>query len=571
MLEKFGGGKVQGIVLGVIVVLLSLVFILQFGGPQAQGCSAARAGRFAAKVDGTTISEGDFRAAFVLANGDRYPAELARQSRLRELILDGLIERVLLAKEARALGFRVDEAEVMRRLAEDDMVLLSRSVNAPATFPGGRLRLGARGEDDKFDAQRAKNIIHFSLRRSVEEFAEAQVEEILAERMRDTLRATVAVSPEEVWDAYVREKERAVVDYVRFSPVYYKDSLRFTPAELDAWIAAHQAEVDAEYQRQRHRYTGLEKQVRARHILIKVAGDASDEVKAAARARIERLLARARAGEDFAALAREASEDPGSARRGGDLGYNPRGRMVAPFDEAQFSLQPGQISGIVESDFGFHVIKVEGVREGDVPEAEAKRELGENLYRAARSKELAREAAARALADLRGGASMEQLGERLLAEARAASGRPAPAAPQAGADAPAAPAEPEDPYAPRVQESRPFGRSDGPIPGPFDSTPLAQAAYELSMESPLPSEPLLLGEDYFVFRVKERTTATREDFPAADRQRIAEGLLATKQQEAIAAFVRRLRGRAEARGAIRVNDAVLAYPTAEAGDESASN
>jgi peptidyl-prolyl cis-trans isomerase D len=569
MLEKFGAGKVQGVVLGVVVVLLSLIFILQFGGPQAQGCSASRAGRYAAKVDGTTITEGDFRAAFVLARGDQYPTELARQSRLRELVLDGLIERVLLAKEARALGFRVGEDEVMQRLAEDDVVLLSRSVNAPPTFPGGRMRLGARGEDDKFDAQRAKNIIHYSLRRSVEEFAEAQAEEILAERMRDTLRATVSVSPEEVWDAYVREKERAVVDYVRFSPVYYRDRLQFTPTEIEAWIAAHQSEVDAEYQRQRHRYTGLEKQVRARHILIKVAGDASDEVKAAARARIERLLARARAGEDFAALAREASEDPGSARRGGDLGYNPRGRMVAPFDEAQFSLQPGQISGVVESDFGFHIIKVEGVREGDVPEAEAKRELGENLYRAARSKELAREAAVRALADLRSGMTMEQLGERLLAEARATSGRPP--APAAGGGT--APAEPDDPYAPRVQESRPFGRSDGPIPGPFDSTPLAQAAYDSSEENPLPAEPLLLGEDYFVFRVKERTTASREDFAVADRQRIMEGLLATKQQEAIAAFVRRLRGRAEARGAIRINDAVLAYPTAEAegGGESALN
>jgi peptidyl-prolyl cis-trans isomerase C len=97
--------------------------------------------------------------------------------------------------------------------------------------------------------------------------------------------------------------------------------------------------------------------VRASHILIGIKKDAPETEKAQARARIDQVLKRAKAGEDFAVLAREHSQD-GSAAQGGDLNYFVKGQMVQPFDQVAFSLKPNEISDVVTTEFGYHIIKV---------------------------------------------------------------------------------------------------------------------------------------------------------------------------------------------------------------------
>ena len=115
--------------------------------------------------------------------------------------------------------------------------------------------------------------------------------------------------------------------------------------------------------------------VRARHILVSVQPDATPEARAAARARIGDLLRQLKAGADFAALARAHSED-GAREHGGDLGHFERGRMVPAFEQAAFALPPGEVSGIVQTEFGFHVIRVEEhTGGGTVPEAEARDQI----------------------------------------------------------------------------------------------------------------------------------------------------------------------------------------------------
>ena len=96
--------------------------------------------------------------------------------------------------------------------------------------------------------------------------------------------------------------------------------------------------------------------VRASHILL-MTQDKDDATKKAARAKIDELLKRAKAGEDFAALAKANSQD-GSASQGGDLGFFARGRMVPEFDQVAFALKPGEISDVVTTQFGYHIIKL---------------------------------------------------------------------------------------------------------------------------------------------------------------------------------------------------------------------
>jgi len=114
--------------------------------------------------------------------------------------------------------------------------------------------------------------------------------------------------------------------------------------------------------------------IKARHILVKVDSSASEDDKKKAKEKAEMYLKRIKDGEDFAKLASEVSDDPGSKTKGGDLGFFPKGRMVKPFEDAAFALKPGEISGIVETQFGFHIIKVEDKKDSTLESFDAVKE-----------------------------------------------------------------------------------------------------------------------------------------------------------------------------------------------------
>jgi len=120
--------------------------------------------------------------------------------------------------------------------------------------------------------------------------------------------------------------------------------------------------------------------VRARHILIKTDTSASDNDKKKSREKAEDILKKIKAGEDFAKLASDLSDDTGSKTNGGELGFFPKGRMVKSFEDAAFSLKPGELSGIVETQFGYHIIKVEEKKEsGMEPFDTAKEKIKQKL------------------------------------------------------------------------------------------------------------------------------------------------------------------------------------------------
>jgi peptidyl-prolyl cis-trans isomerase D len=547
------GRSFQSLTVKLIFGLLCLVFALQFGGPQAKGCTETQTA-YAAKVWGSTISEGDFRAAYLLAGGDRFQPEMAEKIKLKSLVLNGLVERSLLARQARKLGFQINDEQVLQSLAEDGNVYVSMSIDAPIFLRSGPQKIEFTDKDGNFSKDNLRKFVMYQLHRSINEFADNQTEEILAQRMRDLITSAVLVSDEDVWDDYRRENEKVTLKYLRFSPVYYRDRLQPNDQQLQSWTASHQAEVEAAYQRDRHNYTGLEKQVRARTISIKIPSDATADQKEEARKRATDLLKRARKGDAFTELALRFSEDLATAKKGGDLGYNPRGRMPGSFDNAQFSLKPGEISDLVETDSGFNIIKVEAIREGDVPMAEAKSEIARNLWLDGESARQAKRDAEKALARLKQGAEFETLEAEFASDAMSTGPSASGAAAKTGE---------ADPLAPQVRETAPFSRIDMPIHGPFDSRPLTEKAFELTPEKPLPGEPTQLGEDWFVYSLKEHTTAKQDDFSPEVQDRFRTRLLTVKRHDVLGNYIRNLYKEARASNAVHFNQSVSLETSSE--------
>lgn len=158
---------------------------------------------------------------------------------------------------------------------------------------------------------------------------------------------------------------------------------------LKGGVTVSEDELKKYYEENQARYTVAEER-RASHILIKADKDTPAPERAKAKARAEELLAQARKNPaGFAELARKNSQDEGSATRGGDLDFFPRGAMVKPFEDAAYALKQGEISNVVESDFGYHVIQLTGVRGGDKKsfesvradlEQEVRRQLAQKRY-----------------------------------------------------------------------------------------------------------------------------------------------------------------------------------------------
>ncbi|HJV50152.1 MAG TPA: SurA N-terminal domain-containing protein [Noviherbaspirillum sp.] len=140
---------------------------------------------------------------------------------------------------------------------------------------------------------------------------------------------------------------------------------------MAAQIPVSDADIKSYYEQNSKLY-GEEEQRRASHILIKADKNASAADKTAAKAKAEALLAQVRKNpSEFAKLAKENSQDPGSAQNGGDLGYFGKGMMVKPFEDAAFKLKQGEISDLVQSDFGYHIIQLTGIKPASIKPLES--------------------------------------------------------------------------------------------------------------------------------------------------------------------------------------------------------
>jgi peptidyl-prolyl cis-trans isomerase D len=173
-----------------------------------------------------------------------------------------------------------------------------------------------------------------------------------------------------------REPERARITFIDFPSEHFAAEIQPTDEEILTYYESHPDSY-------RH-----PEQVRARHILLKVSSDVTDEERTAIRARANEVLASAQAGEDFAELAKQHSEDV-TAASGGDLGFFGRGMMTPAFEEAAFALEPGDISDLVDTPFGIHIIKLEERREEGVDTLEEVRDKIAEEVRKQRARQVA--------------------------------------------------------------------------------------------------------------------------------------------------------------------------------------
>ena len=534
-----------------IVGLLVLVFVVTnpFSNT-GDGCASSSAPGYAVRVYGRSITTGDFRAGLSLAALDisggrthRLPNAFAQQYNLRQHILDGFIDRSLLAREAEALGFSVEQDAVWEQLRKEGTALLSLGSDATELQVRREVPIPVNDENGNFSAEDAERVVKYGLNRSLGEFGEGQIQEHLAERMRQLIAASVHVSRAEMWDAYVRERDRAVISYVRFRNRYFSDQLEPSEETLSSFVDTHRETLEGQYGEQTARFTDLKRTIVARHILVRLEDGAGEEASAAAQARAEAILEKVNSSsEGFAALARRYSDDSLSARRGGRL----EGPRPEALDTALEAMAVGDVSELVKSDRGLHILKVDAIREGTIEKKAALRELALDFYRQLEGRAQAEAKAKAFLEAVRGGTSFDAA----LAAADDQDGD------SEGDEDPLLSNRPPLPDRPTVEQSRRVGRGGAPITG-VNSAALLSAMFDtLTLENPLPDKPLDEGDEFIVYRLEERERPVEEDFNNFARTAT---LRSEKEREAITVYLHQLRQRAESEGAITINPAVLEY------------
>jgi peptidyl-prolyl cis-trans isomerase D len=352
--------------LALVVLSFVIFYIPEF--LRSTGADAT-AGEAVANVDGHEITAGEFRRtyqaqlqAYRTSYGANMSEQLLKQLGIDQQILQQLVEERAALAEAERLGIRATDEEVRQRI-----------FSMPAFQENGAF-IGEQRYQQLLRMQRPPL--------SPSDFEDSVRRSIAVDKLRATVTDWLSVADQELEQEYRRRNDKVKLAVVSFTADTFRSQVSATDADLAAYFDAHKADlkipekrkiryllIDVEAMRAKivvpnadieraynnniEQYTTPE-QVRASHILLKTEGKDDAAVKAKA----EDLLKQAKAGADFADLAKKHSEDEGSAKNGGDLDYFQRGKMVGEFDQAAFAMQPGEISDLVKTQYGYHIIKL---------------------------------------------------------------------------------------------------------------------------------------------------------------------------------------------------------------------
>ncbi len=328
-----------------------------------------------AKVGDHYISNAEFNDAYDNVReryrrqlGSSFSDELLQKMGVRKQLLEGLINRQLVLQGAEALGLTATVDEVRR----------------------GIMALPVFAQEGRFDQKLYEAYLR-QMRTTPETFERDMADQITAQKVEAFIRNTALVTENEIMASYHFNRDQIRLAYVLLDPRSFEDKVTVDDAALKTFyeknltrymdpekreiahvtinalelakdIPITDQEAKDYYESHQDTYK-KEKEVRARHILFKLKENASEQEVNKVRAEAEKVLEQAKQGKDFAELAKKYSQDEGSAKNGGELGFFTKKQMVPEFADAAFALKPGQISGLVRTAFGFHILKVEEVHE----------------------------------------------------------------------------------------------------------------------------------------------------------------------------------------------------------------
>lgn len=366
--------RAQGLLVKIILALITIPFALW--GVDSYIRHAGKAD-VVAEVDGQKITKQEFvqvlkeqQEQMREVMGARFDPALLERPEIRQSILDGLVQQRLLAIEANRAGFDMPDsllASIIAGIPEFQQdgkfsqaryeALVRQQNMTPAVFEA-RLRQNLVIQQMQQGLSHGISVPH-AAEDTVARLAEQQREISQAWLTPEQFMIQLKIDPAEVKAYYDKHREEfRIPEQVRL------DYLVLSVDELSRQMEASDEEVKKYYTEHSAQYQ-QDEQRKASHILIAAAAGASPAEKAAARAKAEQILKEIKQNpEKFEDLARQHSQDPGSAAKGGDLGFFPRGVMVKPFEDTVFGMKGGEISGLVQSDFGFHIIKLTAIRHG---------------------------------------------------------------------------------------------------------------------------------------------------------------------------------------------------------------
>jgi peptidyl-prolyl cis-trans isomerase D len=509
----------------VFFAIIILVFVFSFG-PGSSGCrSGAKLsgpGANAATVNGEPIAVVDFEQTYSRVfrdyqarAGGSFDEGLARTIKLKENVLDQMIDRELLVQAAVRHGIAVSDRELLDELH----------------------KVPAFQKDGRFDRETYLLLIERQLGSTPAQFEEEMRRGMLAQKMVGSLTESAKVSDDEVRAEFAREKEKLDLAFVRFNPQSLKAEVqKATDEQVDAFVKSDAARVEEFYKSNSFRFH-KPKRVQARHILIKVAEKAPEKESAAAKEKLVELQKKIQGGADFAQVAKESSQDPGSKDKGGDLGLFGPGTMDPAFEKAAMALKAGETSEPVRSRFGWHLIRVEEV----VPEEnrelkDAQKEIAAELIADDRAKAEAKKKAGETLAQARGGKSLEALWpaeKKPQSEDRQLRLEPISKKPEAEATGPFSPSSD---YVPRIG---------------MDAN-LVRAVLALDEKSPVAKEPLEVNGSFYAVVLKSRERADFKELESKLDEYRGKSR-AAKANQVVESFVKQLKDKAK----IEKNEALL--------------